>query len=203
MAACHVPTALLECQQWTIVNFYHQHFPRKLQGMYFILDRNECYRNWKLCGWEGIGGYNYGTSFIPRKTMEPEAVAPGGQLGLSFVLQSLGEIMCLNEKMSGISSGWPLLSFSDCFTEKLFFSTEKQEISLREGHRPRLPLCLEILDSEILPEREVSLFQFQLWLRKTNSSLLARQSKQRIVQMSSMFHIFSFSVKLAFFHGSN
>lgn len=29
MAACHVPAALLQCQQWTIVNFYHRHFSHK------------------------------------------------------------------------------------------------------------------------------------------------------------------------------
>jgi len=29
MAACHVPTAFLQCQQWTIVDLYHQQFSWK------------------------------------------------------------------------------------------------------------------------------------------------------------------------------
>lgn len=116
--------------------------------------------------------------------MEPEAVAPWGQLGLCFLLQSLGKIMCLNKRMSGISSG---RSFFLTVSQKSDYFLRKSRAFLWGRDTGLVVPCswrfwivrsLQIMRC---------LFQFQLWLRE-NKFLIACKRKQT-ENSSDVFHV--------------
>lgn len=158
--------------------------------MYFILDRNE---SWSVIEIEifvaerGMGILIMEQKHYSQNNNRARSRCTLRAAGSVFSPSITGKNNVLEQENELNLSGRSRLSFSGCFTEKQIFSTEKQDISLREGHRPHLSLCLEILDSEIPPEHEVSLFQFQLWLRKSKF-LIACKTKQT-ENSSDVFHV--------------